>query len=159
MLQDIEAEIQTFEPTPFHRFGTLTPLEKSQMVFAHVLRQGRYGVLDMVAVGVSVVLICEHGDIKRPPKLPYFRAVQVGRAIRHLLKAEFKVYEREDGRTGEIIQTRVKLTTNIRMRSRNACQRVEAFIRKHADWFIQQYGPRLVAEVETKLAAKRDKAR
>jgi hypothetical protein len=155
MLQNAHAEWLTFEPVPYHRLASLTPLGKAQALIAHVLRQGNYGVIDIVSSGVAAILMSESGQFPRPPKLPYFRAVQVGLAVRNLHKPEFKVYEREDSRTGQIISHKVNITLPLRVRSRYMCQRVEHILRKHVDPFILEHGPSIIlAEMERKSRMK-----
>lgn len=139
MLQDAHTEWSTFEPVPFHHFATLRPIGKAQALVAHLLQQGRTP-FDILSVGIAAILISECGDIKRPPLLPYFRAVQVGLAVRHLLKPVFKHYDREDQQTGLIVTTKKNVSARLRMRSRYACQRLEAIIRKQAGEFLAKYG-------------------
>ena len=142
LLVDFRAEIETYERIPFHRFGRSRPIEKAQTLIAGIIDQGKYEAADIVARGVAAILISEHGDIQRPPKLPYFRAIQVARAIRPLLRVPARVYEQENTRTGEI--RTVKVWPSVRFRSRYACQYIEKAIRKYADWFIAEIGPEVV---------------
>lgn len=171
MLTDAESEWLTFEAKPFHHWPTLTPTQKVQMLLAHILRQGRepkptqsfvwgHGwerrritTLDILAVGIAADLQVTYGNV--PLRSPYYRAVQIGRAVRHLLNPEVRTYEREDMRTGEIVKTRVRLTKPVRVRSRAFCQRLERNLKSHAAWFIERCGAGLAVKVLTPRSSSR----
>lgn len=151
MLRESASEWATFEATPFHHFGTQRPIGKAQALIAHLLKQGRTP-LDILSVAIATILISEHGNIPRPPKLPYFRAIQVGLAVRWLIKPVFKYYDREDQRTGLIVTTKVNVSAPVRMRSRNACQRLEIIIRKHSSEFLSKYGGQIAHQVVSSIS-------
>jgi hypothetical protein len=149
MIREAECEWLTYECQPFHHWSNCTPLGKSQTLIAWILKQGRekksgYGwsrrrhtALDILINGIAADLWVTYGPSKL--KSPYYRAVSVGRSVWFLLRAVFKEYTRED-RYGLITIERRCITKKVRLRSRYACQRLEAAIRKHAEWFIDKYG-------------------
>lgn len=155
MIREAECEWLTFECQPFHHWTNCTPLGKAQTLIAWILRQGRekksgYGwnrrrhtTLDILVNGIAADLWVTHGPSKL--KSPYYRAVQIGRAVRFLLLAEFREYE-QDHTNGLVTLSRIKITQKIRMRSRNACQRLETVIKRHAGWFLRGMGERFFNE-------------
>ena len=158
MLLDAECEWMTFDQRiPFHHWPSQTPTLKAQSLIGYIMKQRtvpkgpfslstrwqrrRFDVVDILAVGIGTILLVEYGGIPTPPKVAYFRSVQVGRALRRLLNPEFRTYSRDSLRYPGMIQTqRVCLTNKVRFRSRYACQRLEEIIRKQAGWFIERYG-------------------
>ncbi|MBX3301582.1 MAG: hypothetical protein KF693_05140 [Nitrospira sp.] len=144
MLLDCATEWATYACPAYQSWPSLTPLQKQQALFAWILRQKRRTALDILVAGIAGDLYTTYGP--QPLKTPYARAVNVGRSVWFLLRAEFKDYTHDDGH-GSITVQRVCITKKVRLRSRNAAQRIERAIRKHAAWFIERYGYAIASEL------------
>lgn len=170
MLQEAEVDWMTFEAVPFHRYGQLTPLGKAQTIVAHILKRGktpkradectnrrrRFDALDILATALGADLMCQHSPLtpmQSPAdswRRPFYRAVQIGRAVRYLTHIERKLYELENGQ-GEV---RPKIVERkIVLRSRNACQRLQQVTEKHYGWFMAKYGAEIASKVLVNLTS------
>lgn len=160
MLMDAASEFLTFEATPMHHHRG-TPLSKAQSLIANILKQGqapvdpsqkawrrsRYTTLDILSAAMAADLMVYHLD-KTPLRTPYYRAVQIGKALRGLLRTEVKVYEQESMRfPGRVVKTVVKHRP--RLRSRYACQRLQQLTEKHYGPFMERYGAGIASKVLT----------
>ncbi|MDK2744307.1 MAG: hypothetical protein NDI90_15475 [Nitrospira sp. BO4] len=152
MIQDLTCEIQTYEQRNFNEWANLTPLSKQQALFRWILDQAkwkkhyRFTAADILAAGIAGDVWTTYGP---EPQLrtPYARAANIGHSVRFLLATEWRDYERDNGH-GMVTLLRINLTKKVRMRSRNACQRIEAAIKKHAGWFIQKYGNEISQRIQ-----------
>lgn len=160
MIREAECYWLTFECKPFNHWAALSPVQKSEMLIAHILRQGRekppskgnpwvrrrYTALDILVNSIAADLWVTYGPSKL--KSPYYRAVSIGRSVWFLLRAEFREYTREhnDGTTS--VQ-RICITKKVRMRSRYACQRVEAaLVKQGLRLFVEKYGYQIALKVQ-----------
>ncbi|MDK2742109.1 MAG: hypothetical protein NDI90_04285 [Nitrospira sp. BO4] len=144
MIMDCAAEWETYACPEYQAWPSLTPLEKQQALFAWILRQKGRKALDILVAGIAGHLHFVFTPQKRRDS--YARAVTVGRSIWFLLRQEYRTYERDSGH-GSITLQHVCITKKVRLRSRNAAQRIEAAIRKQAGWFMEEYHGRLVEEL------------
>lgn len=145
MLDSAASEWATFEAPEYQAWASLTPLLKSQALFAWILRQQGRNAVDIIASGVAGDLY----DTLKPQSRhdSYARAVSVARPIWFLLRRDWRIYEHDNGH-GVITKKKVWINKNVRLRSRNACQRIEAAIRLHCDWFIKEYQAEIVKELQ-----------
>jgi hypothetical protein len=151
MLSDFQSEILTYPRYEYASWTDLTPLEKQQALFTWIIAQAqrkqnhKYSHLDILAAGLAGLVHNSH----RPEgqlRTPYARAVDCGRSIWFLLKPEFKEYEHEDGH-GNIRVERVEINRRVRLRSRNAAQRMEAAVMKYAGEFLEKYSQDISHEI------------
>lgn len=160
MLVDAESEFMTFEAKPMHHHRG-TPLSKAHSIVANILKQGRepvdpsqkawrrsrYTTMDILSAAMAADLMVYHWD-KAPLRTEHYRAVQIGKAIRGLLRTEVKVYEQESMRfSGRKVKTVIR--HNPRLRSRYACQRLQQVMEKHYGSFMERYGAEIASNVLT----------
>lgn len=148
MLLDLSAEIATYDCPPFHHWPNLTPIEKQQALFKWIIKQGRYAVVDLIAAGLAGDFYTTYGP--QTLKSPYARAVNIGRAVWYLLKREYKDFAHDNGH-GQITTRKIWINKKVRMRSRYAAQRIEACIKKHAGFILEEYGQELWNRIEAHL--------
>lgn len=158
MVMDAETDFMTFEAKPMHHhIGT--SISKAHSIIANILKQGRepitssqkawrrsrYTTLDLLSAAMAADLMVYHWD-KTTLRTPHYRAVQIGKAIRSLLRTEVKVYEQESMRfPGRVLKTVVKHRP--RLRSRYACQRLQQVTEKHYRPFMDKYGAKIASKV------------
>ncbi len=143
MLSDFQAEILTYPRYDYASWTDLTPLEKQQALFSWIIDQAsrmrghKYSHLDVLVAGLAGLM---HNSLRPEHQLhtPYARAVDCGRSIWFLLKPEFKDYEHEDGHGNTRVE-RVEINRRVRLRSRNAAQRMEACVMRYAGEFLEKY--------------------
>lgn len=160
MLMDAASEFLTFEARPMHHHRG-TPLSKAQSLIANILKQGRapvdpsqkgwrrsrYTTLDILSAAIAADLMVYHSD-RTPLRTRHYRAVQIGKAIRGLLRTEVKVYEQESMRCpGHVLKTLIRHRP--RLRSRYACQRLQQLTEKHYGPFMERYGAGIASKVLT----------
>lgn len=144
MILECETEWATYACAEYQSWSSLTPLLKQQALFGWILRQKRRKAIDILASGIAGDLYTTYGP--QALKSPYARAVNVARFIYFLFRFEYRDYIHDNGH-GTTTTEHVCITKNVRLRSRNACQRIEAAIRKQAGWFMEEYHGRLVEEL------------
>ncbi len=86
-----------------------------------------------------------------PLHSPYFRAVQVGKAIHFLLRADIKVYEQDNGR-GQIRHSVWKYKQGLT--SRYCCQRLQQLTESIYRDFMREHGRAIASLVLTKRVTK-----
>lgn len=160
MLMDAASEFLTFEAKPLHHHRG-TPLSKAQSLIANILKQGRepvdpsqkgwrrsrYTTLDILSAAMAADLMVYHSD-QTPLRTRHYRAVQIGKAIRGLLRTEVKVYEQESMKLpGRVLKTVIRHRP--RLRSRYACQRLQQVTEKHYGPFMERYGAEIASKVLT----------
>lgn len=148
MILDCAAEWSTYSCREYQSWPSLTPLEKQQALFAWILKQKKRSAVDIIASGVAGLLYFELNPQKRHDD--YARAVSIARPVWFLLRKEWRTYQHESGH-GSITVQRVWINERVKIRSRNAAQKIEAAIRKHAGWFMEEYHDRLVHELRKKM--------
>jgi hypothetical protein len=147
MLHEATGRWSTFEPVAYHRIAQLNPRGKAEALVAHILRQGRFKPVDILAAGLGALLCVEYDPrLKRPPRIPYYRAVQVGVSVRRLHKLETKLYTRETALG--VVEEKVVVSRYLsRVRSRYMCQRLEALVRKVGEDFLRREGPTIATQI------------
>jgi hypothetical protein len=150
MLNSASSEWSTYAAPAYNQWPSLTPLFKAQSLIAWILKQEtpsrkhKRTVLDIIASGIAGNL---YDTLKPQPRHDsYARAVSVARPVWFLLRPEYRTYEHDNGH-GFVTQKKVWINKKVRLRSRYACQRIEASIRKHVEWFIEQYHDELIEEI------------
>lgn len=147
MLFACALEWNTYACPDYQAWPSLTPLEKQQALFAWILRQKGKSAVDIIASGIAGDL---YNTLKPQPRHDaYAHAVSVARPIWFLLRREWRTYEHDNGH-GVVTTKKVWINKKVRLRSRNACQRIEAAIRVHCNWFMREYHEKLVKELHKK---------
>lgn len=152
ILTDAATTWSTYAVPAYNQWSSLTPLEKQQALFAWVLTQTtktgrRHAPVDILASGIAGLLYWEHHV--QPRHDDYSRAVDCARPIWFLLRREWKTYERDNGH-GTVTRKHVWINKNIRLRSRNACQRIESEIKRVAGEWLQENRSVVVRELVKK---------
>jgi len=137
MILDCATEWATYACPGYQSWPSLTPLEKQQALFAWILRQKKRSALDILVAGIAGDLYSTYCPQSRNDS--YARAVNIGRSVWILLRPVYRTYHHDSGHGTTRIE-HICITKKIRMRSRNAAQRIERAIKKHAGGFIEEYG-------------------
>jgi len=134
-----------------------TPLERAQAIIGNIVAQGkrpvipgsgtwkrrRFTPLDIVVTALAVDIMYRHCE-GTPLRTPYYRAVQIGKAIHYLLRHEVKVYEVEDGHGGI---RRTVLKQRLGLSSRNVCQRLQQLTESIYGEYMAQHGSSIASSV------------
>lgn len=141
MVTSATTEWLTYEQPAYSQWTSLTPLQKQQALFAWIFNQktptGKsWSVLEILSAGLAGLLWWEHHV--QPRHDAYTRAVDCARAVRFLLRTERRYYESDDGH-GMVRKREVWINQHVQIRSRNAAQKIEAEIQKHAGWLLRDY--------------------
>lgn len=134
-----------------------TPLERAQAIIGNIVKQGkapvipgsgtwkrrRFTPLDIVIAALATDIMYRHWE-GTPLRTPYYRAVQIGKAIHYLLRHEVRVYEVEDGHGGI---RRTVLKQRIGLSSRNVCQRLQQLTEKIYGEYMAKHGSSIASHV------------
>lgn len=151
MLTDAATEWSTYERPAYNQWTQLTPEGKQQALFAWILYQRtktwkrQHKPIDILAAGIAGDLYSTYCPQQRNDS--YARAANIGRSVWILLRREWRTYEHNSNYGSTRLQ-HVWINENVRLRSRYAAQRIEAAIRKHAGWFMEEYHGRLAMELQ-----------
>ncbi|MDK2745534.1 MAG: hypothetical protein NDI90_21740 [Nitrospira sp. BO4] len=145
MILDCATEWGTYSCPDYQSWSSLTPLEKQQALFAWILRQKQRSTVEILVAGIAGDLYTTYGP--QALKTPYARAVNIGRSVWFRLRQEYRTYEHDSGHGS----TRIKhicITRKVRIRSRNACQRIEVNLVKHGmKEFVKRYGDAIASRL------------
>lgn len=144
MLVDAATEWSTYACPSYQSWASLTPLEKQHALFTWILKQKKRSALDILVAGIAGLL--HFTLIVQPRHDAYARAVSCARSVWFLLRKERRTYETDSGQGTTRVQ-HVWINKRIRIRSRNAAQKIEAQIQRHAGWFIEAYSGQLVPKL------------
>lgn len=149
-------ELGTLEARPMSNRGG-TPMQRAQAIIGNIAAQGRKPILStdtgrrrMRYTALSILIAALATDIMyrhwsgTPLRSPYFRSVQVGKAIHYLLRADIKTYEHDNGH-GEIRQEVVRL--KLGLTSRNVCQRLHQLTEALYGDFMEKHGHEIASKV------------
>ena len=158
LVAEAEQQLGTLYARPMsNRRGT--PLERAQAIIGNIIKQGKAPVaqehstwkrmrataLDIVLTAMATDIMYRHWD-GTPLRTPYYRAVQIGKAIHFLLRDEVKVYEWED-RHGRMHQTEMRL--KIGLTSRYVCQRLQQITERIYGGYMMDHGHSIASLVLT----------
>jgi hypothetical protein len=156
MLEDAATEWATYACPDFQMWSSLAPTAKAQALIAWILCQTtkklkkKRTAEEVLIGGIAGLLHWKLNVQKRHDD--YSRAVSCARSVWFLMRREYREYQHDDGHE-TVTVNKVCLNRKVRLRSRHACQRIEAAITKQAGWFLETYEPQLYVAVAPLLNA------
>jgi hypothetical protein len=163
MVAEAERDLGSLYARPMH-IKNGTPLERAQAIIGNIVKQGkqprllyestwnrrRATPLDVLIAALATDIMFRHweGTPLRSPtdawRRPYFRAVQIGKAIYFMLRYETKVYEQDSGH-GNIRRTVIK--QKLGLTSRYVCQRLQGITEAMYGDFMKAHGGEIASLV------------
>lgn len=105
-----------------------TPLDRARDIIHWIIQQGKFSAVDILTVALATDIMVKHWDgmplqsYTEAWRRPYFRSVQIGKAIHKMLRANVRTYEHDNGHGSvrtEVVRYKKGLT------SRYVCQRLQ----------------------------------
>ncbi len=138
--RDFTAALAPFSMSP-GKHGN--PLQRAHDIIGWIIQQSRFTALDILTVALATDIMYRHweGTPLRSAadawRRPYYRAVQIGKAIHYLLRVQVRVYEHDNGHgevRREVVRYKKGLTSRyVAQRLQGLCERIYSeFLNRHS---------------------------